>query len=322
MFVVLGLLVIFAIVFASAKAEGASSVTLHSIPYQGLTDGEGQSLPELKFKVYLPNSYEDNQETRFPVIYLLHGANGGFGDSEWESFFPVLDRLTADGSIPPMIAVAPVAGNSYWVDSHLFGPYETAVVQGLIGHMDANYRTLPHREHRFLAGFSMGGYGALRYGLAYPELFEAAILLSPFVQQQEPPATSRAVLGGAFAGPDGTFGLKLWDRKNYPALLASYAKQQYKVRFFIYATDDDWNHMNEREDLPADAWRYNMEVQAVLLYSALKCQNPFNISFSKGEDTPGNPAELRIVNGGHEISVWLGGFHEGLLYLFDSSDGH
>ena len=80
--------------------------------------------------------------------------------------------------------------------------------------------------------------------------------------------------------------------------------------------------MNEKEDLPADAWRYNMEVQAVLLYSALKCQNPFNISFSKGEDTPGNPAELRIVNGGHEISVWLGGFHEGLLYLFDSSDGH
>ncbi len=299
----------------TVSAEG-SSVSLQSLSYEGLKNAEEQSVPDLKFKLYLPKGYDEDTKIRYPVIYLLHGSNGSFKDSEWDSFFPVLDRLIENGTVPTLIAVAPVAGNSYWVDSTLFGPYESAVIQGLIQHMDKEYRTDANRENRFLAGFSMGGFGALRYGLAYPDLFEAAILLSPFVQQQEPPATSRAATGGVFASPDGTFDRELWDSKNYPALLSVYASLEQRVRFFIYATDDDWNHLSEKEDLPEDAWKYNMEVQAVFLYSALNRQNPFHKDFPKWEEVPGNPAELRIVNGGHDSTVWVEGFAEGLAYIF------
>lgn len=302
---------------ALANQGSISSLTLESLPYPGLSNGEEQEMPDLRFKLYLPAEYNQQPETRFPVLYLLHGSNGSFKDGEWDSFFPVLDRLIEEKKIPPLIAVAPVAGNSYWVDSLKFGPYESAVIQGLMPHIDTNYRTQAQREGRILAGFSMGGYGALRYSLMYPQLFEACILLSPFVQQQEPPATSRAATGGVFAGEDGQFDLSLWSSKNYPEALIAYGQQEERVRFFIYATDDDWNHLSEKEDLPDDAWKYNMEVQAVLLYSALNRQNPFQADFPKWEDVPGNPAQLRIVNGGHDSAVWRIGFEEGLAYVFD-----
>lgn len=298
------------------QAGQAPRLSLKALPFPGLGNGEGQPMKELKYKLYLPPGYGQDASACYPVLYLLHGANGAFEDSGWDAYYPLLDALTAQGAIPPLIAVAPVAGNSYWVDSDRFGPYETAVIKGLISHIDANYSTLADRGHRFIAGFSMGGFGALRYSLVYPQLFEACVLLSPFVQQAEPPATSRAFRGGAFAGADGVFDRALWDSRNYPAALQRYAAQAERVRFFIYATDDDWNHLSAREDLPQDAWKYNMEVQAVLLYAALRRQNPFGADFPKWGEVPGNPAELRIADGGHDVKAWLPGFEEGLRYLF------
>ena len=302
-------------VLSLSEQSNKSTTIIETLPFDGLGNGEGEERPGLLFKLYLPAGYVENPEARYPVLYLLHGSNGSFKDSEWDAFFSLLDRLIAERTIPPLVAVAPVAGNSYWVDSAKFGPYESAFINALIPHVDANFRTLGQREQRYLAGFSMGGYGALRYSLAYPELFSGCILLSPFVQREEPPATSRAVTGGVFAGADGEFDPKRWDEKNYPGLLAAYASQEERARFFIYAGDDDWNHLSEKEDLPPDAWKYNMEVQAVLLYSALNRENPFQTDFPKWESVPGNPAQLRIVDGGHDGAVWLQGFEEGLLYL-------
>ena len=291
-------------------------LSLETVPFDGLGDGEGAQRPDLQFKLFLPTEYQTDTNVRLPVIYLLHGSNGSFKTSEWDDFFPVLSELISSGKIPPMIAVAPVAGNSYWVDSDKYGSYETAIMKALIPYIDAHYRTQDERGNRFVAGFSMGGYGALRYALVYPEIFEACILLSPFVQSEEPPATSRAATGGVFANADGNFDRAIWDKKNYPAMLKAYAQQENRVRFFIYTSDDDWNHLSEKEDLPIDAWKYNMEIQAVKLYSALKREDPFNADFPQWEDVPGNPAELRIVDGGHDSSVWLRGFADGLEYIF------
>lgn len=293
----------------------AGSISRQTLRLGGLLDAQGLEREGLSYTLYLPQGYEQARAARYPVIYLLHGANGGFGQAEWDAFFPLLDRLIADGSIPALMAVAPVAGNSYWVDSRAFGPYESAVIQSLIPHIDATYRTRAGRGQRYIAGFSMGGYGALRYSLAYPELFEACLLLSPALQDEEPPCTSRAALGGVFADGEGRFDRSLWDAKNYPALLKTYARQVERVRFFIYAGDQDWNHLNEQDDLPPDAARYNMEVQAVRLYTALRRENLFHVPFVKGEELPGNPARLRIAGGGHDTRLWLKGFEEGLIDL-------
>ena len=92
---------------------------------------------------------------------------------------------------------------SYYVDSGYRGAdpgraVETAFTVDLVGHVDATYRTLANRSGRGIAGYSMGGYGAMRYSLAHPELFGAAIVLSPAVYFPEPPADSSTREFGAF----------------------------------------------------------------------------------------------------------------------------
>ncbi|UOK59730.1 alpha/beta hydrolase [Bacillus sp. OVS6] len=215
------------------------------------------------------------------------------------------------------MAVVPAAGNSYWVNSKKFGHYESAVIDDLIPHIDKKYNSIADRSGRFISGYSMGGYGALRYSMVYPDLFSGATLLSPAIQNAEPPATSGAVERGSFGEP---YDPALWKANNYPTAINSYVKQPYRVPVYIVSGDDDWNHLSEKEDLPPDAYKYNMEVQAVQLYQELHRKNLFSIDFQKWEDVPSSPAELRIIGGGHGLDVWLKGFQEGLKYMFGKAE--
>ena len=122
------------------------------------------------------------------MLYLLHGR--GDSMSAWMRMQGTLDELIANGDIPPTIAIMPDAPwssrASYYVDSAYRGadpgrPVETAFTQDLIAHVDSTYRTVASRNGRGVAGYSMGGYGAIRYSLAHPDLFGAAIVLSPAV---------------------------------------------------------------------------------------------------------------------------------------------
>ncbi|MCU6709063.1 alpha/beta fold hydrolase [Paenibacillus sp. J5C_2022] len=286
------------------------SVETHSAELESLISDSAEG-NDMTYKVYLPHGYDNAGTTRYPVMYLLHGSGGTA--TSWDKFWPILDKMIEDGTTPPVIAVAPVTGNSYWVDSGKYGSVETAVTQDLIALIDHEYKTIASRKGRGLVGFSMGGYGALRYSLAYPELFGAATLLSPAIQDGEAPVTSGAVSRGSFGEP---FDSELWDAKNYPQALQTYAAQSNLVPMYIIAGDDDWNHLSEKEDLPDDANKYNMEVQAVNLYQKLHRQNLFDLEFDKWEEVPGSPAELRIVNGGHDMGVWAAGFEQGLPYMF------
>jgi enterochelin esterase-like enzyme len=77
-------------------------------------------------------------------------------------------------------------------------PIESAFTKDLVTHVDTTYPTNPERNSRIVAGYSMGGYGALRYSLAHPELFGAAIVLSPAVYFPLPPPDSSTREFGAF----------------------------------------------------------------------------------------------------------------------------
>lgn len=138
-------------------------LSTESLPFLGLKDEKGNDRTGLRFRLYLPAGYKGGAEGRYPVLYLLHGANGNFREEEWDAFFPLLEEMINKGAIPALIAVAPVCGNSYWVDSAALGPYESAVIRALIPFIDNKYNTAPGRENRFIAGFSVGGWGALRY---------------------------------------------------------------------------------------------------------------------------------------------------------------
>ncbi|MEF7562351.1 alpha/beta fold hydrolase [Bacillus infantis] len=296
--------------FAFQQEQESFQIT-DSITSQALIHDETPKQHKLSYKVYLPSGYDKKRKEGYPVLYLLHGSNGN--ENSWDEFWPKLDEMIEKGVIDPVIAVVPSTGNSYWVDSEKYGHYESAVIQDLIPKIDKKYNTKKDRTGRYISGYSMGGYGALRYSLTYPDLFAGTVLLSPAIQKAEPPATSGAVERGSFGEP---YDPEIWTSKNYPTGIDSYVKQPHRLPIYIVTGDDDWNHLSEKEDLPADAYQYNMEVQAVQLYQELHRKNLFAADFEKWEDVPANPAELRIINGGHGLDVWLKGFEEGLKYLF------
>lgn len=240
------------------------------------------------YNVYLPDDY-DSSNLEYPVIYLLHGSSGD--ESSWDEGIRVLDELIQAGEIPPAIAVAPASGYSWWVDT--LEPFETAIIKDFIPHVDATYRTIKDREGRATAGFSMGGYGALRYALVYPEVFGAATVLSPALYDRQPPPDSSARSTGAFDDP---YDPELWTELNYPASLEFYKSKGLEVPVFIAVGDDDWNE-------PA-GWEFNVEYQSVLLFERLNKE-------------AGSPAELRVVNGEHDWELWNPMLADGLKYMFE-----
>jgi enterochelin esterase family protein len=131
--------------------------------------------------VYLPPGYDSGSQ-RYPVIYVLsgHGSTGPtmLNSPPWgESFPEKLDRLIVDGLVPPVIAVLPdcwtIFGGAQFINSSALGQYEDYIIDELVPHVDATYRTLAAREHRGVTGKSSGGYGAMVQGMRHPEIFGA-----------------------------------------------------------------------------------------------------------------------------------------------------
>lgn len=132
--------------------------------------------------VYTPPGYDDHSTTRYPVLILQHGS--GENETGWtrqgRAQF-ILDNLIAAGKARPMIVVmdrgyaqpagtrAPLPGPSGWLQNHT--SFEDVVVHDLIPMIDASYRTVPDREHRAMAGLSMGGMQTLFITLEHLDLF-------------------------------------------------------------------------------------------------------------------------------------------------------
>ncbi len=138
--------------------------------------------------VYLPPSYASNPDKRFPVLYMLHGFTDTdsqwFGwEKHWINLQDVIEQSLAEGLSKEMIVVMPNAYNrfkgSMYANSVTIGDWETFVTQELVRYVDANYRTIPTKESRGLAGHSMGGYGTLRLGMKNSEVYSAIYALSP-----------------------------------------------------------------------------------------------------------------------------------------------
>lgn len=128
--------------------------------------------------VVFPAGYSKNKKA-YPVLYLLHGGAGSFRD--WLSKTPdkfLVHRLADQYQL---IIVTPDAGPiSYYFDSPLDSnsQYETFVSRELVENIDANYRTIPDRKGRVIAGLSMGGHGAIYIAAKHPELYCAAASMS------------------------------------------------------------------------------------------------------------------------------------------------
>ncbi len=255
-----------------------------------------------QYKVYLPAGY-DSSEQNYPVVYLLHGR--GDTMSAWLNVRSTLDELISNEDIPPMIAILPDMPSSdrgnYYIDSAYTGmlyraeAVETAFFNDLIPHVDSTYRTLATRESRVVGGYSMGGYGAIRYSLAHPDMFMGAIVLSPAVYTPLPPSDSSTREFGAFSDDSSLFNEDIYTNLNYPALLTSFSGE-YRLNMFIAVGDDEWKHPNPEDiehDLDFESHRF----------------------FNRVARVPSISAEFRVYDGGHDWDVWQPGFVEGIRYL-------
>lgn len=134
--------------------------------------------------VYLPPSYADSPDRRYPVLYLLHGIGGTHADwtrpgmqgQPWQTLQDVMDRGIAAQRIAELIVVAPDqltrGGGSFYTNSEVTGAWEDFTVVDLVGHADSTYRTLAWAESRGIAGHSMGGYGAIKLGMLHPDVYQ------------------------------------------------------------------------------------------------------------------------------------------------------
>ena len=112
-----------------------------------------------------PNYFKSNR--RYPVLYLLHGLFGHYDD--WVT----RTNLAEYAANYDLIIITPEGHDSWYVDSATVptDKYESYIVRELIPDVDARFRTIKDRRGRGIAGLSMGGYGALKYGLKYRDYF-------------------------------------------------------------------------------------------------------------------------------------------------------
>jgi S-formylglutathione hydrolase FrmB len=140
--------------------------------------------------VYLPPGYEGS-DRRYPAAYLLHPfgttaermVNPATDTERWAPpIEDVLDPVFGRMGTPPMIVVIPDGWSRYgcgqWVDSPVSGNFEHYVVDDVVSHIDAGYRTIPESRSRGVFGFSSGGFGAWNIASQHPETFCALAMIA------------------------------------------------------------------------------------------------------------------------------------------------
>lgn len=149
-----------------------------------------------RLSVYLPPCY-GKEGRKYPVLYLLHGSGGD--ETAWLDLGHVariMDNLIARGEAEPMIVVMPNGNFSKqaapgetpenlafrpvmtnMLTDYKNGAYEMAFTE-IIGFVDNKYSTIPDRQHRAIAGLSMGGFHSLYIALNYPGWFDYVGLFS------------------------------------------------------------------------------------------------------------------------------------------------
>lgn len=246
----------------------------------------------LAFNVYRPLA-EPPAGKRWPVILLLEGRPS---ESDWldQGFVhEIIDGAVASGVIPPSLIVMPVTPFSWYVDNPDpggAGAMARALTEDLVEGLDRRYPTAACRQARAVGGLSMGGYGAMRFGLDRPDIFSAAMSFSgaitPPIEAHE---TERLARADGFY--DGAFGSPL-DRKRFndatifSRLLAMRKRPGPKAATFLAIGDRD------RGGLLMSLTRLHVEL-----------------------GRSGYDSTLRIGPGGHDWETWRAQLAEALAWL-------
>ena len=168
--------------------------TVQSVEYKSKSLGTDR-----KMMVYTPPGYEQST-SRYPLLYLLHGS--GSDETSWTRSGKaevILDNLLADGKMKPVVVVMPfgfaaprasgtgrgdAAENKMQREGFL-----SDFLEDVMPFVDSKYRVIADRDHRAIAGLSLGGAQALAIGLSHLELFSRVAAFSPAMGASNNPAT-------------------------------------------------------------------------------------------------------------------------------------
>lgn len=219
---------------------------------------------DVHYCVYLPASYDastrEHPARSYPVLYFLHGL----GDNERTLFnsggFTLLDDLHGQHKIGEFLIAAPEGGRTFYVNS-ADGKvrYSDFFLLEFMPLIESKYRIAKGREHRAISGISMGGYGALRFAFADPQMFSAVSAQSAALITESPQELDLATRSGyplgrliatVFGDPiDGQH----W-RANNPYVLA--AKNRLALRntaiYFNCGKDDNYGFEKGADALDAE----------------------------------------------------------------------
>ncbi len=164
-----------------ARREDVPHGRLEMVTYESQSVGTTR-----KMQIYTPPGYSEDQ--KYPVLYLLHGIGGD--ETEWQRFAKpqvLLDNLLAEGKAAPMIVVMPNgraqkndrAEGDVFQSAPAFAAFEQDLLQDVIPAVESRYSVHADREHRALAGLSMGGGQSLNFGLGRLDTFAWIGAFSP-----------------------------------------------------------------------------------------------------------------------------------------------
>jgi S-formylglutathione hydrolase FrmB len=212
--------------------------------------------------VMLPPDYATATAGRsprhYPVLYFLHGL----GDNEQTLFksggWDLIEDLRQQGKISDFLVVTPEGMRSFYINSADGRVrYNDFFIREFMPYIESHYSVRRERSARAISGVSMGGYGALRFAFAYPELFssvsaQSAALIAEAPRQTEtvPAATPlRGLLGAVFGNP---LDLQHWN-KNSPFVLAKRNRARIRATrlavYFNCGREDEFGFENGAAEL-------------------------------------------------------------------------
>jgi len=156
----------------------------------------------VRYCVYIPSGYDagasKHPPERYPVLYFLHGL----GDNEQTLFnsggWTLLDDMRKQHQMLDFLIVAPEGRRTFYINSadgtERYGDF---FLQEFIPHIEGKYRIRPGRAARAISGISMGGYGALRFAFAHPDMFSAASAQSAALITETPQQLDAAANTGS-----------------------------------------------------------------------------------------------------------------------------
>ena len=152
-----------------------------------------KGISEREYSIYLPGSYNTNNQKSYPVLYLMHG--GGGSNTDWEKIHhisEVANRLISNGNIDEMVIVCAEGNqkNMMYFNAERDNngtpdwKYEDYFFNELIPYIEKTYRVRTDKGGRAIGGFSMGGGAATVYGVHHPECFCMVYDISGYLRRQ------------------------------------------------------------------------------------------------------------------------------------------